>query len=357
MRHLDSLVLTFVFIFRSELVKVVQKVTGNNEQIAVKVMGTANKSKSIAAALGPTSSGNIDRMRSFVEFGGERVSMSALDKVDIKKAGNANNEFASLILLGFKPKDAVPFTHSTEAAYFVYPNDEKVEGSCSAFAHLHASMLRKGVVAMGELLTRTNTSSRIVAMSPVPETVFREEVDGQIIEHLVKPPGMKIVTVPFEDEVRSLGEDEATLSLASGGMGVATDSIVDAACALIENYPPLADDVEIGKNFTNVALTKYWDYVTRVALNEPTPSYGDFDTVVDKESVLKQAGEHIAALNDLLPPDLEKEKAAGKKRALVPDDSNVDWEMLYLQGTVSSCTSDKLKAKLRSIEGVSSLTL
>jgi ATP-dependent DNA helicase 2 subunit 1 len=253
----------YSIVFNRELVKVVQKVSSTGDIIDAKAVGNTR----ITAAMS-RSTANEARLRSFVKFGGqgELVPMNKVDKVNIKKAGNANIEFASLILLGFKDKSAVPFMHTQEATYFAYPNDETVEGSCSAFAHLHASMLRKGVVAIGELLTRSNASSRLVVVTAVAEELVEEQVNGEIVVQLSKPPGMMVVGLPFEDEVRAMGPDEAVRSLESGGTGVATESIVDAACALIEHHPVLPEDAEIGRNFENVALKKLWDYIEHVSI-------------------------------------------------------------------------------------------
>jgi hypothetical protein len=72
---------------------------------------------------------------------------------------------------------------------------------------------------------------------------------------------------------------------------------------------------------------------------------------VDKENVLKRAGEHIVALREMLPLDLKAEKVAGSKRKVELDVSGVDWQLLLVEGNVSTCTIPILKKKLRSIEG------
>ena len=110
-----------------------------------------------------------NRIRKFFEFGGETVPFSEEDKLAIKKQCNANPNFPSLILLGFKPAASIPFYHLLKNPYLVYPNDEACRGSADAFAHLHASMLRKKVVGVGELLYRVGAISFLVALFPVEE--------------------------------------------------------------------------------------------------------------------------------------------------------------------------------------------
>ena len=96
----------------------------------------------------------VAEIRYFAPFACERVPMTKEDVLEIKRSSNADPGGASLILLGFKPVGSIPAAHTLENSYLVYPNDEKVVGSTVAFANLHAAMLRKKVLAIGELLTR-----------------------------------------------------------------------------------------------------------------------------------------------------------------------------------------------------------
>ena len=116
------------------------------------------------------------RLRRFVKFGSDRIPMTKNDQIAIRKVSNANN-FASLLLLGFHPIDSVPFYHTLEHTYFVYPTsdsddrtDEKIPastGGTEAFQYLRSSMIRKNVLAVGELLTRATATSRLVILWPL----------------------------------------------------------------------------------------------------------------------------------------------------------------------------------------------
>jgi hypothetical protein len=110
--------------------------------------------------------------------------------------------------------------------------------------------------------------------------------------------------------------------------------------------------VEIGENFEKAILAKFWDYVEHVALGECLPAGEEYDTVVDKEGVLKVAGEQITALKESLPPDVVvKKERAGSKRKIEPDDSGIDWELMYAEGRLLECKKDQLLKKLRSVPG------
>jgi hypothetical protein len=328
---------------------VAQRVTAEGKILETNVSGPGKAE--ISGEVGRNAEGT-DRLRTFIEFGGERIPMSEKDKKGIRMAGNANNAFASLILLGFKDTNAVPFMHTLEETYFAYPNDERVEGSSSAFAHLHAAMLRKNVVAIGELLTRVSGTmhARLVAMRPLEEELCEDEINGQVVSRLKSPPGMVVVALPFEDDVRAMEPDAAVRSLETGGTAIATEKIVNAAMDLVQKQT--LSNVEIGENFENATLAKFWDYVEHVALGECSPAEEEYDTVVDKEGVLKVAGEQITALKESLPPDVVvKPETAGSKRKIEADDSGVDWELMFVEGRLSDCKNDQLKKKLRSVQG------
>jgi non-homologous end joining protein Ku len=125
----------------------------------------------------------------------------------MKKQSNAGQVKASLILLGFKPKDSVPLHYNVEQAFYLYPNEDKVKGSTAAFANLRASMMRrKGVVAIGELLTQVTATSRLVAIFPQDEKCLPEEAGGD----LEVPQCMVAYSLSFEGDVRELDADSGT---------------------------------------------------------------------------------------------------------------------------------------------------
>jgi hypothetical protein len=285
-----------------------------------------------------SSASGKDRLRVFVEFGGERVTMP--DRDAIKKAANANSEFASLILLGFKEKMAVPPTHIVEgASYFAYPS-ERTEGSSTAFAHLHASMLRKGVLAIGELLSRTSATSRLVAMLPLQGDEECQEKDRAASGIIAPPPGMLIIPLPFEDEVRDVGPDAATQVLEEQKMDIASEDVVKATMKLVEKQTLV--DMVIGEDFENAYLSNFWDYVESVALEQPQPAEREYDTILDQEKISKLVGIEVEELAAALPEDIKPEKAS-KKRKISPDDPGFEWVTVYREGRLLECTAADLK--------------
>jgi hypothetical protein len=287
--------------------------------------------------------------------------MGYSDKIQIRKLASINNPpgMASLVVIGFKPKDAIAFYHilDEKASYFVYPNEEDCKGSTNAFAHLHESMLRQGVVGIGELLTRSeNASSRLVLMRPIQEEVIKERDDenGIVLVRQLFPPGMLMTFMSYEDEIRTMAEpDCAARSMMDGGVDVASEELVTAAMELIHSQT-LKDEsssFRIGSNiFENAEMLKFWNYVEQVALEEPsrTSDGTKYDTELDEDKILKESGVFIQQFQSLLPEDAVPEKEV-RKRKLVPDDSGIDWEEEFKNGTIAKCKNDDLKKKLRSL--------
>jgi len=285
-----------------------------------------------------------DRIRSYVTFGGEHVRMTPEDKVNIKKHSNANQEFASLILLGFRSDDSIPLTHALEQPYFAYPNDEKTAGSAAAFATIHASMHKKKVIAIGELLTRVSATSRLVAMFPLLESTDKAAAEGDEVA-MLHPSGLMLVPLPFEDEMRLIAPDVGTQSI-DDGVDIVTDAIVEAATALIEKQT--LTDFTVGENLENAYLSRVWNYVEHVALELPLAEDKEYDTVVDWKEVEAHVKDEVAALVSVLPEDIIPEKKA-RKRKIEPDTSGVDWNDLYSNDALSDCKVGDLKMKLKSL--------
>jgi hypothetical protein len=75
-----------------------------------------------------------------------------------------------------------------------------------------------------------------------------------------------------------------------------------------------------------------------------------YDTIIDKIKVLKVAEDQIETFKSLLPADIKPEKApANRKRKIEPDDSGIDWEMMFRESRLSEIKNLDLKKKFRSV--------
>lgn len=251
----------------------------------------------------------------------------------IKNQSNATDH-ASLILLGFRHVDSIPLRFTLDRSYFLYPNEEMIKGSAVAFANLHAAMIRKNVLAVGEYLSRATATSRPVAVYPQQEVTEVGEDGASAIQ--VTPPGMILIELPFEDDIRVLEED--------GGKVVPEEESIEAAMKLVRKLTIRDFDLSM---FENQALMQFWNYIEAVALETKARAPEDFEPILDEEAILEAAGDRINAFRDSLPQDVKVEKAT-RKRKVVEDDSGCDWVDLFRTNSISSCTVATLKKFLGS---------
>jgi Ku70/Ku80 beta-barrel domain len=310
----------------------------------------------------------LNRFRQFYDFAGELIPFSKRDMEEMRRMANAERD-PGLTILGFKPRNSIPFYHSVSVAYLIYPNDEIVQGSREGFAQLHAAMLRKNVVAIGEALHRSTWQSRLVAIYPLQEVRS---------EDMYLAPSMMVTQLPFEDDMRAVLPDEASkwLSCQKGrqdmlersfcsspqaissnldilataeGDNFASEELVSAAVALMERQD--LPSVELGLDFENAAMTEFYSYLKSIAFNTPHQRHR-FDTQLDEELVLQVAKREIDSFAAHLPADIEKSEAKlsrKRPRDLPPDDSCVDWKQLHEGGKIGTCKIDQLKKYLRSV--------
>lgn len=344
---------------KRETVKLKQYMDQNHEIFATFKMGDASDRKK--------PKGGLNRIRQFASFGGENVAISDQDLARIRLLANGEKTTPGLQILGFKPRDAIPWYHMLNPAYLIYPNDDIVQGSREAFTELHAAMTRKNVLAVGEVLHRVIWSSQLVALYPL-----QHDED--------ETPGMMVVTLPFEDDIRSMDDDEAWQAWAQHNAGsvmpdrikgdpdqvpsadldqvavttMPSPELVQAAINLITRQR--LSGMELGEDFENAALTEFFNYLEAVALEIPVPedTNDEFDTRPDDRMILEAVGEQIEDFRNHLPQNiaLRKESSAGSRKRVkesVPDDSGLDWKDLYVSGELGGLKVPQLKSYLRSV--------
>jgi len=283
------------------------------------------------------------QIRYYTEFGGDTVPISREEVGNIRRASNANPNNASLILLGFKPVPSEISSFSlVDKSIFAYPNDEVVNGSRRAFTALHTSMIKKGVMGMGELLLRVTTSSRLVAILPQKEErVVEKDNQGIAISKQITPPGFNLIPLGFEDDIRATPHND----------NPADHNIVNATVNLIQNQN-IDSGIELGESFSNPVLKSFWSYMESVSLGMPLQEdeAEDNDTEMHVEGILASAGEQIKSLQLCLPEDevlIKQRKRKAKEE--VPDETGIDWLHTYQMDELSDCRVDELKAYLRSV--------
>jgi len=288
-----------------------------------------------------------DRIQTYVEFGGEHIPLSRDEVSMVKQGSNTNDKYASISLIGFQHLCSLPPIHMTmdDKYYIVYPNEDSVNGSKKAFDSLYASMVRKEVFAVGELLTRVTGMCRLVAILP--------EIEGEENEDAPpSQPGFLVFQLPYEDDVRAVDEENNDDS----GNFVADETTIDAAVKLIQKQR--MDGIEFGYSFENPALKNFWNYIQSVALGLPLSNNDDSaeedcdQTIMNVEDIIRCASKEIEGLKTCLPEEeigVKTREPAKRKISVVEDDSGIDWVHAYETNTLSDYTSYELKKYLRSV--------
>ena len=284
-----------------------------------------------------------ERIRHYTDFGGETVHMSREEVSEIKKRSNGNPDLASLLLLGFKSLPTISDLTFIDKSMFAYPNNHFVKGSKTAFATLHASMVKKNVMGVGELLLRVTATSRLVAIIPQEEGHVEYHNEGDQAFHQISPPGFILIPLAFEEDVRSLPREHDF---------VPDKNMVDAAKELIRNID-IGQDIEIGESYENPALKTFWNYIESVALGTPLEEElsDDDDTKMNAEEILAIAGDKISAFKATIPERKIEPKPSTKRKAKVislSDGKGIDWFQVYKMDTFDELRIQELKAYLRS---------
>lgn len=305
----------------------------------------------------------LRRFRQFFNFAGELVPITQDDTQKVLK--NSNGGFQpGLTILGFKPRNTIPFYHCVSTSYVIFPNETEVKGTTSAFLKLYRAMVRKNVVAICEVLYRKTLQSRLAALYPVIED---DDDDVKM------PPSMHVLQLPFEDDIRTVAPDAASMELnrclvekkelqikdafeITGNEvhddtlrgNIASRELVDAAIKLMEKLD-LSESV-LGQDFDNAALEDFYSYLNSVAFDMPKET-ASYDTRPRAENMRIQAGKEIDYFSSLLPADTVKPKTISKKRSrnIVSDDSGIDWKELYNGNEIDTIKVENLKKYLRSV--------
>lgn len=278
-----------------------------------------------------------ERIRYYIEFGNERVYFTK-DEVDqIKMNSNAIPVAPCLILLGFKPTLSISSIIQCpliSRSMFAYPDETYVKGNRRAFGTLHASMLRKRVMAIGKFLFKTNGTERFVAVIPQEESLFENGEQN-------RPPGLIIMPLAFEDDIRAIPDN---------GMTAADMTLVEAAENMIRHLN-LDREIVIGESFENPALKTFWNYIESVALGTPLSDtlLNHDDTSWDVDNILSACGEHIDKFNNLLPEN-EHVTSKNKRKSLSSDIEvvDIDWIKEFNENTLDKLSVNELKYYLRS---------
>ncbi|GAA5936364.1 uncharacterized protein JCM15063_001867 [Sporobolomyces koalae] len=241
-----------------------------------------------------------DQIKKYFQVGtsdftkGTRAAKIFFSEDEVRKV-KALGRPPGLRLLGFLPREGnLHFWQSVKQSYFVYPEEERFEGSTRTFAALLKSMVKKDLIAICSFIGRRAARPQIVVLLPQEEEL--NEAGVQVL-----PPGFHLCQLPFADDIRELGIGETLSCLQRDEDGDFADEqpAIDIAKQIIKHttksYKP---DL-----FPNPALNYFYACLAATALGEDDIPEPEDKTFPPYESIDQRAGHFIAQLRSLIPPE------------------------------------------------------
>ncbi|KAI9852584.1 MAG: ATP-dependent DNA helicase II subunit 1 [Thelocarpon superellum] len=245
----------------------------------------------------PVEKGEI---RKAYKFGGEQVVFTPDEITSLRSFGDP-----VIRILGFKPMSALPIWASLKQSTFIYPSEEDFIGSTRVFSALHQKLLQDDKMGVAWFVARKNAAPVIAALVPGAEKL------GEYGEQ-VMPPGLWLIPLPFEDDIR---QNPETILVQS------PDSLVDLMRTVIQQLQ-LPKAQYSPERYPNPALQWHYRILQAMALDEDIPEKPEDRTVPKYKQIDKRAGEYVLEWGRELEQQYrlwQKEHGSGRvgeKRAL-----------------------------------------
>lgn len=272
--------------------------------------------------------------------GGVKVVLTPDELKRIKDLGEPG-----LVLMGFKPYDALKVGHNIKNAYFIYPDDSQVADSSRAFKALLLGMHQLRQIAICRLIYRKGSVPRFVAL--VPQMAKIDSDTGEVLQ----APGFNLIFLPYADDIRNLKFEPTP---------IATEELIVDAKKIVEKLT-----VKSLPLIQNPVLQQHYRVIQAIALGEREPAPVVDMLVPDAEGMAKYAplissfaadaralGE--AAQAEIEPVQRGKRKAGGdgdgtpkKPKKEDVDYSSVDWKQCVENDTLKKLTVPVLKVYCR----------
>ena len=163
-----------------------------------------------------------------------------------------NIEPPGMTLVGFKPKNLIKPHYNLRTSYFLYPDEEHIQGSSQFIDALIHELTSQDLVAIVKLVPRNNNELRFAALFPQQERYDEED-------HFQTPPGFNMVILPFAEDIVNFVGDKTICK----PQEISTE-LVQVTKLLINNLT--IHDFDF-RDFENPALQKFYSHLQAHALN------------------------------------------------------------------------------------------
>lgn len=198
-----------------------------------------------------------EQIGKYLPLGSEKVRFSDEEMKEIKKFDEP-----SLTLMGFKPSNRLKEYHNVRNSYFIYPDDERIEGSSQVFHSLIEEMLEMDKIAIVRFIPKRCSVVSFAAM--VPQNEGYDEENNQT------PPGFNLIFLPFADDLRDLQE----LKTNHQNFSETTPSREQILCA--KRIINAMDFDFSSMQFENPDLQSFYSYLQSSALGDKPEKVNDY---------------------------------------------------------------------------------
>mmetsp|Transcript_27451 Transcript_27451/g.35435 ORF Transcript_27451/g.35435 Transcript_27451/m.35435 type:complete len:621 (-) Transcript_27451:82-1944(-) len=282
--------------------------------------------------------------QTYLSFGGSRAYLTKEEMASLKSFGTGEPGFT---LLGFKDISTVGPELNLKAPYFIYPAEELVQGSTSAFVALMKQMSSKQVCAICTYIRVQNSSPVLVALLPQNEELNEDGTQWM-------PPGMHVIFLPFADDIRDI-KMPTVPPKAEADQVVAAEAVVRAL--EMANFAP--GDLE------NPSLQKHYAVLQAVALQEADLGWDEEANDATAPQFPPEVMEQIQGVIDNFKSsyggDVEEEAPTKKRgggastsspkkkaKTAATDTDSIDWTAACHSREIETFTVPMLKAFLKS---------
>jgi len=306
-----------------------------------------SRTKTLDALTGET----LDELdiKTYQEIGShnERAYITKAEMKTIK----AWDKNPGVTLLGFHDRSWLQPHYNVHSPYFIYPDEEAMQGSTVAFVALYRSLLKKDKIAIARFTPRNNSSPKLVALMPQVEEFDAEGEQTQA-------PGFNVVVLPWANDIRDVQLDVKTQPLTQ------TPPAEEAVTKAEILVGTLTADRAQTQSYHNPVLQKSYEQLQSMALystNEWEAAGGDAvrDTLNPDKAMLGEIEPYIADFFSALPTETTTPKAPKRKK--VDDDGDggtakkaksddvgksaaLNWTDLAAKGLIGKQTVGVLKA-------------